>query len=498
MKNLIISILIVIVYPFICNANIVRIPQDFPTIQEGINSATAGDTILVAPGIYTDTHKGSLNGYPIDVCISMRSGVVVMSEMGPDFTTVTNDTAIAVVLIDNVADTSAVLQGFTIQGSWWGILCINVSAPLITDNIIIPMIPGSAGDGLGVAIGDSSGALIRNNIFRDHELAVLIEGASPRFENNLFSNNQKGLQIEGGFTFHSSMPLIHQNLFRNNETFAISSYTDEADFIISENIFEENRRGIVIEDGKVLASKNTFVANQYGIEVHSSQPASEVLFLNNTLYGDSIGFRSVADSQLIYNTIFRNTEIAIDSSSYWGTPFVNYSNIDGGWPGVGNIAADPRFIHPDTLNFQLHSNSPCVDAGSDTVFTLRGDTLIITDFEGSKPDMGALESPWVTTINTDRNESFRHFFLYSNYPNPFNPSTTISYHIPKRSRVILKIYNMLGEEITTLVNRYESAGLKSVIWNGKDNNGNNVASGIYFYRLHADHFVKTKRAVLVK
>ena len=88
--------------------------------------------------------------------------------------------------------------------------------------------------------------------------------------------------------------------------------------------------------------------------------------------------------------------------------------------------------------------------------------------------------------------------LDQNYPNPFNPNTTISYQIPFASDVSLKIYDVSGRLIRTLVEKYESEGVHAVFWDGKDHSGMAVASGIYFYKLHAGEFVETKRMVLLR
>jgi C1A family cysteine protease len=75
------------------------------------------------------------------------------------------------------------------------------------------------------------------------------------------------------------------------------------------------------------------------------------------------------------------------------------------------------------------------------------------------------------------------YVLEQNYPNPFNPTTTIIYHLPISSNVLLKVYNVAGQEIKTLVNEYQSVGRKQVVWDGTDQYGNVVSSGVYFYRL---------------
>ncbi|MBD3288077.1 T9SS type A sorting domain-containing protein [candidate division KSB1 bacterium] len=89
------------------------------------------------------------------------------------------------------------------------------------------------------------------------------------------------------------------------------------------------------------------------------------------------------------------------------------------------------------------------------------------------------------------------FALHPNYPNPFNPSTHISYEIPKRSPVEIRIYNQLGHEVRTLVNETHDAGSYRVLWDARDNNGNRVTSGVYYYRMKAGNFVRTNKMVLI-
>ena len=88
--------------------------------------------------------------------------------------------------------------------------------------------------------------------------------------------------------------------------------------------------------------------------------------------------------------------------------------------------------------------------------------------------------------------------LSQNYPNPFNPKTTIQYSIPNDTYVELKIYSISGELVRVLVNSKQDAGKYNIIWNGKDDNGNDVSSGIYFYKICADKFTETKKMLLIK
>jgi len=90
------------------------------------------------------------------------------------------------------------------------------------------------------------------------------------------------------------------------------------------------------------------------------------------------------------------------------------------------------------------------------------------------------------------------FELDQNYPNPFNPNTEIKFALPRRSDVSIAIYNILGRKIKTLVNENLSAGYKSITWDGTNNQGHSVSTGIYFYRIQAGEFVDTKKMLLLK
>jgi len=90
------------------------------------------------------------------------------------------------------------------------------------------------------------------------------------------------------------------------------------------------------------------------------------------------------------------------------------------------------------------------------------------------------------------------FNLLQNYPNPFNPTTTIQYTLKEGCYVILKIYNISGQEVRTLVNEYQTAGYKATTWDGRNNSGQPVPSGIYLYKIRAADFTEFKKMALVK
>ena len=92
----------------------------------------------------------------------------------------------------------------------------------------------------------------------------------------------------------------------------------------------------------------------------------------------------------------------------------------------------------------------------------------------------------------------KSFYLSQNYPNPFNPETTISFSIPKDSKVELSIYNIKGQKVKTLAKSDFEKGIHQVIWDGKDNTGKSVSSGIYFYKMETDNYSEMKKAILLK
>ena len=99
----------------------------------------------------------------------------------------------------------------------------------------------------------------------------------------------------------------------------------------------------------------------------------------------------------------------------------------------------------------------------------------------------------------NRNETFpQGFALEQNFPNPFNPSTTIRYELPEDGLVNITIYDITGRHISTLVSSHQNAGYKSIQWNATNNKGQPVSAGLYLYTIQAGEFRQTKKMVLLK
>ncbi|MCD4817789.1 MAG: T9SS type A sorting domain-containing protein [Candidatus Cloacimonetes bacterium] len=160
---------------------------------------------------------------------------------------------------------------------------------------------------------------------------------------------------------------------------------------------------------------------------------------------------------------------------------------------------DPLFIEPETGNFHFLENSPCINAGKpDTTgldlpeYDLAGNPRIYNN----RIDMGCYE--WQNPDVEDNVVSINVYQL-CNYPNPFNPSTTISFSISAKSNIELSIYNVKGQKVKSLVNESFKKGNHSVIWYGVDESGKSVSSGIYFYILNANGKIeKVKKCLLLK
>ncbi len=136
------------------------------------------------------------------------------------------------------------------------------------------------------------------------------------------------------------------------------------------------------------------------------------------------------------------------------------------------------------------------------LFALEG---VLGQFSSTNPAVGYQLHPILATdisplssVDEHNAEMPTQFALRQNYPNPFNPTTMIRYDLPQRAHVRLIIYNLLGKKVRTLVDADETPGIKRVTWNGLNDAGERLASGVYVYRLQAGSFTATRKLVLLK
>ncbi|MDP2173163.1 MAG: T9SS type A sorting domain-containing protein [Candidatus Cloacimonadaceae bacterium] len=251
---------------------------------------------------------------------------------------------------------------------------------------------------------------------------------------------------------------------------------------------------------------------------------SDCTFYNNYGAVAAVGVHGKVDMR---NNIFYNPDCANEIIMYPAIPQAgisgrldfDYNNIRGGFSGIynpdhrntliygsNNTSADPMFAgttagEPDYL--RLAQGSPCIDSGTPDTSGLE---LLPYDLAGNwrvwngRIDMGCYEygsEPWVSNDDPVVPPSLSGLSLY-NYPNPFNPSTTICYRIPESGRVKLSIYNLKGQLVRILLNEPKQSGNHQLIWNGDDQAGNMVSSGVYFTRIESNGKSSMHKMLLVK
>jgi hypothetical protein len=138
---------------------------------------------------------------------------------------------------------------------------------------------------------------------------------------------------------------------------------------------------------------------------------------------------------------------------------------------------------PDISYMHLALGSLLIDAG----------TMTGRPYHGAAPDLGCFESDYITGVENQNQERIADFKLLQNFPNPFNPATTIRYQLPMKAKVQLQIFNMLGQCAAVLVDAEQAAGDYQVSFDAKG-----LSSGIYFYRLNAGSFVKSYKMLLLR
>jgi len=203
---------------------------------------------------------------------------------------------------------------------------------------------------------------------------------------------------------------------------------------------------------------------------------------NSEWSGGGLASHYVSRPNIISSLFYNNLPNSIHNG-YPQTPvLVSYSLVQEWWAGSGNlIDINPLFCDPDSGDYSLAENSPCVGTGEDGAnmgaFDIGCDAIILNISDELVP---------IT------------YTLHQNYPNPFNPVTTLRYDLPENAMINITIYDMLGREVKTLINQTQDAGYRSVIWDATNDYGKPVSAGIYLYQIQAGEYMQTKKMVLLK
>jgi len=147
-----------------------------------------------------------------------------------------------------------------------------------------------------------------------------------------------------------------------------------------------------------------------------------------------------------------------------------------------NLIADASFfVNSDSFDYHLLPNSPAINSGVDI-----SEVTVDIDGEPRNPgsyDVGADEYYQTTSIYQSNPKLKKSLYLFPNFPNPFNLSTNISFYLTYPERIQLTIYSVSGRKVKTLFSGWQSPGVHQLRWDGQDEKGSQVSSGIYFYHL---------------
>ncbi|MFL3027741.1 MAG: right-handed parallel beta-helix repeat-containing protein, partial [Candidatus Neomarinimicrobiota bacterium] len=198
--------------------------------------------------------------------------------------------------------------------------------------------------------------------------------------------------------------------------------------------------------------------------------------------GGGLASHYVTEPNIISSLFYDNTPNSIHNGYPYTPVLVAYSLVQEQWVGAGNLTnVDPLFCDPDSGDYSLAENSPCVGAG-----------------EGGS-NMGAYEIGCDPIILSTSSELLPvTYTLHQNYPNPFNPVTRLRYDLAENSLVNITIYDMVGRQVKTLINQTQDAGYRSIVWDATNDYGKPVSAGIYLYQIQAGKYISTKKMVLLK
>lgn len=508
----------------------IHIPADYPTIQQGIEAANNGDLVLVDEGTYLENINFKGKAITVASHYLIDGDKTHIENTAIDGSQPTYPDSASVVTFRSGEDTNSVICGFTIRGG---------------TGTIIPHAALLVRMGGGVLVY-SSDASVKNNIIESNNIqhstdsygggicAISENGNNYIIENNIIRENSINTpsivyySLGGGiYTGTTGYVRILNNKILNNTITAPTAYgggvvpagANNNNYFILNNIISGNilnaatgaSGGIDIYNHSPVVKNNLIILNSAptggGLLIENASP----LFSNNTIANNTAtvsggGINIISANPSMINCIIWGNA-APAGSQINGSADVSYSDIEGGFTGTGNINQNPEFIAGSEF-YLLAETSPCKDAGNpgaqyNDVEDPQNLGYALWPALGTlSNDIGHFGGPvslwgyrgWPLPVEEDQIDGVpTEYNLAQNYPNPFNPSTTIRYSIPQTSRVVIKVYDILGNEIALLIDEEKTVGTYELTWNAAS-----MPSGVYFYQLRVGDYVNTKKMVLMK
>jgi D-alanyl-D-alanine carboxypeptidase len=196
-----------------------------------------------------------------------------------------------------------------------------------------------------------------------------------------------------------------------------------------------------------------------------------------------------------YDQLF-NRSFLSDSSFAEMTDFINISgsSVNGVGCGLFRMNYDSKTYYLHSGNIRGYASYTLYDTeDKHSISVLRNDTFV--NCENVAKALARALNVLITSVDERKISRIPHQFqLFQNFPNPFNSTTTVNYNLHKAVKVTLKIYNLQGQVVKTLINENQTAGIKSVMWDGTNNNNKSVSSGIYIYSLQIGDYYSTKQS----
>ena len=412
-------------------ARILNVPWEYATIQNAINNALEGDTVLVQPGTYEENIIFTGTNIVLGSLFLTTSDTSYISS-----TMIDGGGTSTVVAIVNGENRSTIVTGFTIQHgqgagspvySGGGITCHDLSSPTISTNYIIN---NASFHGGGISCRNASNPLIEGCKISDNTSYITSGGVfcwddcMPIIRYCTISNNDADLG--GGIYIDNSDPMIY------NCTLSGNSATDEGGGI-----------GLDQAGGEI---KNTIVEGSTG--------------------DGGIYFDNLSTTLIKYCDFYNNQNGSFTGSVPTGLGCIDTVNAnDDSCDCFCNIFMDPCFVNPLLRDYHLLAESPCIDAG---------DPNAPLDPDGTVADIGAFYYNQLSVEEQTNSISPSAFLLRQNYPNPFNMSTIISYELFKPGVVSFKIFNVAGQCVSTNNVGLLQAGYYENVWQA-----DNMSSGTY-------------------